>query len=142
MPAPQQQLYSQIDVNQHNNPVVAVQSSKPQPIPGLLPAIIPSHYLSENIQQQAVVYLMHPVHVKPSTNPASGYQQQQIVNIPMKEDEYAELSPDTTPKQEENSSYSPPSSIDVNEIFFYPDKVLASYVPSGSESFKPLPTAY
>jgi len=66
-----------------------------------------------------------------------GYQQQQIVNLPMKQEEY-ELSPDTTPKQEENTSYNQ-LSIDVNEILFYPDKVLASFVPRGSQYFKPLP---
>ncbi len=140
MPAPQQQLYSQINVNQHNNPVV-VQSAKPQSLPGPLPTIIPSHYLLSNIQQQAVVNPMHLVLVTPSSHPPpSGYQQQQIVNIPTKQEEY-EVSPNTTPKQEEIASYNQPS-IDVNEILFYPDKVLASFVPSRSESFKPLPAAY
>jgi len=129
MLAPQQQL-----VNQHNNPIV-VQSANPQSLPGLLlPAIIPSHYLLSNILQKGVV---NPMHLVPLV-----YQQQHIVNLSMKQKEYVdELSPDTTRKQlEENNSYNLPS-IDVDDILFYPDKVLASFVPSGSESFKPLPVS-
>lgn len=141
MPAPQQQFYSLIH-NQHKNPVVVHQSAKPQPLPAPLPAIIPSHYLLSNIQQPSVVNPMHLVLVASAPQPPPGYQQQQIVNLPMKPEEY-EFSPDTTKKQEESSHYNLPS-IDVNEILFYPDKVLtkSSFIPSGSESFKPLQAAY
>jgi len=68
--------------------------------------------------------------------PGYYHQQQPIINVPMKQEKY-KVSPNvyTLPKEEGNSYYNPPS-IDINETLFYPDKVLASYVPSGSEFFK------
>lgn len=72
----------------------------------------------------------------PHLLPGYYHQKQLNINVPIKQEKY-KVSPNayTPPKEDENTYFNPPS-IDVDETLFYPDKVLASYVPSGSESFK------